>query len=145
MTMGRLAGETPKVFSRSKGIAITKTDDEELATAAWLLAKFMSVEASFQGGLAKDTATIPTTQSAWMDEEFGQYLNEGNGGSGLAALVSLLAQDQENYRFTVAAFADSAEIRDRITTLIEQCLTFTGDVDAQIAEAFETALAELNQ
>lgn len=145
MTMSRLAGESPKVLSRSKGIAICKTEDEDLATAAWLLAKFMSVEASFQGGLAKDTATIPTTQSAWMEEEFGQYLNEGNGGSGLAALVSLMAQDQDSYRFTVAAFENSAEIRDRITTLIEQCLTFTGDVDAQIEEAFETALAELNQ
>jgi ABC-type glycerol-3-phosphate transport system substrate-binding protein len=141
MTMSRLAGETPKVFSRSSGIAICQTEDEELATAAWLLAKFMSVESTFQGGLAKDTATIPTVKSAWMDEEFGQYLNESNGGSGLAGLVGLMAQDQENYRFTVSSFAGSAEIRAQLTSLIEKCLTFTGDVDAQIAEAFEAALA----
>ena len=145
MSVSRLAGESPKVFSYSSGIAICQTEDEELATAAWLLAKFMSVEASFQGGLAKDTSTIPTTKSAWLDEEFGRYLNESNGGSGLAGLVGLLAQDQENYRFTVSSFAGSAEIREQITALIEQCLTFTGDVETQIAEAFDAALAALEQ
>ena len=145
MSVSRMAGEKPKVFSYSNGIAICKTEDEDLSTAAWLLAKFMSVEASFQGGLAKDTSTIPTTKSAWLDEEYGQYLNESNGGSGLPGLVGLLAQDQESYRFTVSSFAGSAEIRAQLTALVEQCLTFTGDVDAQIAEAFDAALTALAQ
>ena len=59
--------------------------------------------------------------------------------------VAMMAQDQDAYRFTVSTFAGSAQIREQITALIEQCLTFTGDVDTQIAEAFDAALAACSQ
>ena len=145
MSLSRMTGETPMVYTCSQGLAICKAEDDDLLTAAWLLVKFMSTEADFQGGFAKDTGSIPTVKSAWVSEEFGQYLNESNGGSGLAALVAMMAQDQDAYRFTVSTFAGSAQIREQITALIEQCLTFTGDVDTQIAEAFDAALAACSQ
>lgn len=141
MSLSRMTGETPKLMTYSNGLAICKSDDDDLLTAAWLLVKFMSTEASFQGGMAKDTGSLPTVRSAWLDEEFGMFLNEANGGSGLSGLVAMMTQDQDSYRFTAQAFPGSAEIREQIAALIEQCITFTGDVDTQIAAAFESTLA----
>lgn len=142
MTLSRMAGDDPMVYACSSGLAICKSDDDDVLTAAWLLVKFMSVEADFQGGMAKDTGSLPTVRSAWMNEEFGTYLNESNGGSGLPGLVALMAQDQETFRFTASAFDGSARIREAMTALLEMCMTFTGDVDAQIREAFANTLAE---
>ena len=105
----------------------------------------MSTESTFQGGLAKDTGSLPTVKSAWLDEEFGVFLNEANGGSGLSGLVALQTQDQDSFRFTAQAFPGSAEIRTQLAALIEQCLTFTGDVDTQIAQAFENTLTACSQ
>ena len=147
MTLGRYSDENPKVLTFGKDLVVCTADDDDLLTAAWMLVKYMCTDPAFQGGLAADMGFLPVLSSPANpgSGEFSDYLDRADESVGLPALAALTTQDQDPYYFTAPAFAGSAQIRQQLDALVKQCLTFTGDVDTQIAEAFEVALTACAQ
>jgi hypothetical protein len=66
-----------------------------------------------------------------------------DGGNHIAALSAKVCLAQADAYYTSPAFNGSSEARDQVGALLTKCLAMTGDdIDAQIAEAFEDAVAE---
>ena len=147
LTLGRYSDENPKALTYGKDLVVCSADDDDLLTAAWMLVKYMCTDPAFQGGLAADLGFLPVLVSPSVpgSGEYSDYLDRADESVGLPALAALTTQDQDPYYFTAPAFTGSAQIRQQLDALIKNCMTFTGDVDTQIAEAFEAALAACPQ
>ena len=86
---------------------------------------------------------VPVLKSVGDHPVYAEFINKADGGDNIAALSAKVCLEQENAYYTSPAFNGSSEARDQVGSLMSKCLALTtGDIDAQIATAFEDAVAE---
>ena len=86
---------------------------------------------------------VPVLKSVGENPVYADFISKADGGNNIAALSAKVCLEQESAYYTSPAFNGSSEARDQVGALMTKCLALKdGDIDAQIAEAFEDAVAE---
>ena len=86
---------------------------------------------------------VPVLKSVAENEIYADFLASADGGKFISALSAKVCLEQEEAYYTSPAFNGSSEARDQVGALLTKCLSITsGDVDAQIAQAFADAVEE---
>ncbi len=132
--------ETRQSLTRSTSICMYKNDDDDLITRAWLLLRYLVTDIEFQSRFAVAAGLMPAMESAIMEEQFSKFINKANGADNVPSLAALACMEQDTAVFVIPVFDGAATAYEQIGTLLDHCLTLTGDnVDAQIEAAFNAA------
>ena len=85
---------------------------------------------------------MPVIKSVESDEIFADFVGKADGGDYIAAQSMKVCLSQVDAYFVSPAFVGSSTARDEVGSLLQKCLTVTGDVKGQIETAFEDAVDE---
>ena len=113
--------------------------------AAWLFAKFLTTDHTFQGSYSISNGYAPVIKSVKDNKAYADFLAKGeqDGTKYIQAYAVKVALEQTPSMFVSDAFYGSAVARDQVGILIQKCLAYEGaDVTAAIKSAFEAAVAE---
>ena len=142
-TIPQVDASNPKVISQGPSLCIFAKANEQEVIASWLFVKFLTTTVEFQAEFAMASGYVPVLKSAGEHPVYADFISKADGGNNIAALSAKVCLEQENAYYTSPAFNGSSEARDQVGALMSKCLSLTsGDIDAQIAEAFEDAVAE---
>ena len=142
-TIPQVDPSNPKVISQGPSVCIFQKENPQEVIASWLFVKFLTTNVDFQVefGLGS-SGYMPVIKSAMEHPVFADKLSKADGGNNVTALVIKVAMAQEAAYYTSPAFNGSSTARDQVGFLMNACLPMTGDVDKQIAKAFEDAVDE---
>jgi len=142
-TIPQVDAANPKVISQGPSLCIFAKANEQEVIASWLFAKFLTTTVEFQAEFAMASGYVPVLKSVGEHPVYADFISKADGGNNIAALSAKVCLAQEKAYYTSPAFNGSSEARDQVGALMSKCLALTsGDIDAQIAEAFEDAVAE---
>ena len=142
-TIPPVDASNPKVISQGPSLCIFAKENEQEVIASWLFAKFLTTTVEFQAEFAMASGYVPVLKSVGDHPVYADFISRADGGNNIAALSAKVCLAQEKAYYTSPAFNGSSEARDQVGALMSKCLSLTsGDIDAQIAEAFEDAVAE---
>ena len=142
-TIPQVDASNPKVISQGPSLCIFAKADEQEVIASWLFVKFLTTTVPFQAEFSMASGYVPVLKSVGANPVYADFISKADGGNNIAALSAKVCLEQENAYYTSPAFNGSSEARDQVGALMTKCLALKGDnVDAQIAEAFEDAVAE---
>ena len=142
-TIPQVDAANPKVISQGPSLCIFAKADEQEVVASWLFVKFLATTVEFQAEFSMASGYVPVLKSVAQNPVYADFISKADGGNNIAALSAKVCLDQEEAYYTSPAFNGSSEARDQVGALMTKCLALKGDnVDAQIAEAFEDAVAE---
>ena len=142
-TIPQVDASNPKVISQGPSLCIFAKANEQEVIASWLFVKFLTTTVEFQAEFAMASGYVPVLKSVGEHPVYADFISKADGGNNIAALSAKVCLEQENAYYTSPAFNGSSEARDQVGALMSKCLSLTsGDIDAQIAEAFEDAVAE---
>ena len=142
-TIPQVDASNPKVISQGPSLCIFAKANEQEVIASWLFAKFLTTTVEFQAEFGMASGYVPVLKSVGDHPVYAEFINKADGGDNIAALSAKVCLEQENAYYTSPAFNGSSEARDQVGSLMSKCLALTtGDIDAQIATAFEDAVAE---
>ena len=85
---------------------------------------------------------VPVLKSVGEHPVYADFIKNADGGNFISALAAKVCLAQADAYYTSPAFNGSSEARSQVGTLMTKCLVLTDDIDAQIAKAFEDAIAE---
>ena len=142
-TIPQVDAANPKVISQGPSLCIFAKENEQEVIASWLFVKFLTTTVPFQAEFSMASGYVPVLKSVGANPVYADFIAKADGGNNIAALSAKVCLEQENAYYTSPAFNGSSEARDQVGALMTKCLALTsGDIDAQIAEAFEDAVAE---
>ena len=142
-TIPQVDASNPKVISQGPSLCIFEKENPQEVIASWLFVKFLTTNIEFQAEFAMASGYVPVLKSVAEHPVYAAFLENADGGNNIAALSAKVCMEQENAYYTSPAFNGSSEARDQVGALMAKCLAITsGDIDAQIAAAFEDAVAE---
>ena len=137
--------EQPKVISQGPSICLFKQEKPQEMVAAWLFAKFLTMDHTFQGSFSMTNGDAPVIKSIKNNDAYAKFLAKAdeNGTANITAYAVKVAVEQENAYYASPAFNGSSDARDQVGLLIQKCFTLTdADVAGAIKKAFEDAVAE---
>ena len=133
----------PKVISQGPSVCIFKKSNPQEVVASWLFVKFLTTNATFQAEFGMASGYVPVLKSVSDNEAYAAFIGSADGGDFVSALSAKVCLAQADAYYTSPAFNGSSEARDQVGALLTKCLALTdGDIDAQIADAFEFAVEE---
>ena len=142
-TIPQVDAANPKVISQGPSLCIFQKDNPQEVIASWLFVKFLTTNVNFQAEFAMASGYVPVLKSVSDNPIYAEFISNADGGKNVAALSAKVCLLQADAYYTSPAFNGSAEARSQVAALLTKCLALTGsDVEAQIAEAFEDAVAE---
>ena len=142
-TIPQVDASNPKVISQGPSLCIFKKSNPQEVVASWLFVKFLTTNISFQAEFSMASGYVPVLKSVGANPVYADFISKADGGNNIAALSAKVCLEQENAYYTSPAFNGSSEARDQVGALMTKCLALKdGDIDAQIEEAFEDAVAE---
>ena len=142
-TIPQVDASNPKVISQGPSLCIFAKENEQEVIASWLFVKFLTTTVPFQAEFSMASGYVPVLKSVGENPVYADFISKADGGNNIAALSAKVCLEQENAYYTSPAFNGSSEARDQVGALMTKCLALKdGDIDAQIAEAFEDAVAE---
>ena len=142
-TIPQVNAESPKVISQGPSLCIFQKENSQEVIASWLFVKFLTTNVAFQAEFAMASGYVPVLKSVGENPVYADYIAKADGGNYVAALSAKVCLQQEHAYYTSPAFNGSSVAREQVGALLTKCLPMTGsDIDAQIAEAFEDAIAE---
>ena len=142
-TIPQVDAANPKVISQGPSLCIFKKSNPQEVVASWLFVKFLTTNINFQAEFSMASGYVPVLKSVGENPVYADFISKADGGNNIAALSAKVCLEQENAYYTSPAFNGSSEARDQVGALMTKCLALKdGDIDAQIAEAFEDAVAE---
>ena len=142
-TIPQVDAANPKVISQGPSLCIFAKENEQEVIASWLFVKFLTTTVPFQAEFSMASGYVPVLKSVGENPVYADFISHADGGNNIAALSAKVCLEQENAYYTSPAFNGSSEARDQVGALMTKCLALKdGDIDAQIAEAFEDAVAE---
>ena len=142
-TIPQVDADNAKVISQGPSLCIFQKDNPQEVIASWLFVKFLTTNVDFQAEFAMASGYVPVLKSVSENEVYADFISKADGGNYISALAAKVCLEQESAYYTSPAFNGSSEARDQVGALLTKCLALTdGDIDAQIAEAFEDAVAE---
>ena len=104
--------------------------------------KYLTTTVAFQADFARASGYVPVIKSVDQDQIFADFVANADGGDYIAALSMKVCLSQTDAYFVSPAFVGSSTARDEVGSLLQKCLSITGDVDSQIETAFEDAVDE---
>ena len=142
-TIPQVDAANPKVISQGPSLCIFAKENEQEVIASWLFVKFLTTTVPFQAEFSMASGYVPVLKSVGENPVYADFISKADGGNNIAALSAKVCLEQEDAYYTSPAFNGSSEARDQVGALMTKCLALKdGDIDAQIAEAFEDAVAE---
>ena len=142
-TIPQVNASNPKVISQGPSLCIFAKENEQEVIASWLFVKFLTTTVEFQAEFGMASGYVPVLKSVGAHPVYSAFIEKADGGDNIAALSAKVCLAQESAYYTSPAFNGSSEARDQVGALMSKCLAIkSGDVDAQIAAAFEDAVAE---
>ena len=142
-TIPQVDAANPKVISQGPSLCIFAKENEQEVIASWLFVKFLTTTVEFQAEFGMASGYVPVLKSVGDHPVYAEFISKADGGDNIAALSAKVCLEQENAYYTSPAFNGSSEARDQVGALMSKCLAIKdGDIDAQIATAFEDAVAE---
>lgn len=131
----------PKTILQGPSVCIFKKENPQEVLASWLLVKFLTTDAAFQGQYSEISGYSPVTKSAYESEAYQEFLSEGEKAGGLTAKTAKICKEmseKEGAFYTSPAFIGSSAARTSVGTLLKTFLLNTKTLD----QAFEEALQE---
>jgi multiple sugar transport system substrate-binding protein len=141
-TIPQVDANNKKVISQGPSLCIFQKSNPQEVIASWLFVKFLTTNVAFQAEFGMASGYVPVLKSVGENPVYKEYLDSADGGAYIAALSAKVCLEQENAYYTSPAFNGSSTARDQVGALMSKCLTLTGNVDSQIAAAFQDALDE---
>ena len=142
-TIPQVDANNAKVISQGPSLCIFQKDNPQEVIASWLFVKYLTTNVEFQAEFGMASGYVPVLKSVSANPVYADYIKNADGGNYIAALSAKVCLEQEHAYYTSPAFNGSSAARDQVGALLTKCLPLTGsDVDAQIADAFEDAVAE---
>ena len=141
-TIPQVDASNPKVISQGPSLCIFAKENEQEVAASWLFVKYLTTTVEFQAEFGIASGYVPVLKSVAENPVYKEYLNSADGGDYVTALSAKVCLDQQSAYYTSPAFNGSSTARDQVGSLMSQCLVMTGDVDSQIANAFQLAIEE---
>ena len=142
-TIPQVDPANPKVISQGPSLCIFQKENPQEVIASWLFVKYLTTTVEFQAEFAMASGYVPVLKSVAENPVYADFIASADGGNYIAALSAQVCLAQESAYYTSPAFNGSSTARDEVGALMSKCLLMSGDnVDAQIAEAFEDAVAE---
>ena len=142
-TIPQVDAANPKVISQGPSLCIFQKSNPQEVIASWLFVKYLTTTVEFQAEFAMASGYVPVLKSVAENPVYADFIANADGGNYIAALSAKVCLEQEHAYYTSPAFNGSSEARDQVGALMTKCLALTeGDIDAQIATAFEDAVAE---
>ena len=141
-TIPQVDASNPKVISQGPSLCIFAKENEQEVAASWLFVKYLTTTVEFQAEFGIASGYVPVLKSVAENPVYKEYLNSADGGDYVTALSAKICLDQQDAYYTSPAFNGSSTARDQVGSLMSQCLVMTGDVDSQIANAFQLAIEE---
>ena len=133
----------PKVISQGPSLCIFQKENPQEVIASWLFVKFLTTCVEFQAEFSVASGYVPVLKSVAENPYYADFIANADGGDNVTALSALQCLAQANAYYTSPAFNGSSEARDQAKAVMVKCLTLKGgDIDAQIAAAFEEAVDE---
>ena len=135
--------DSPKVISQGPSLCIFQKSNPQEVIASWLFVKFLTTNVNFQAEFGMASGYVPVLKSVSENPVYAEFINSADGGNFISALSAKVCLAQADAYYTSPAFNGSSEARDQVGALLTKCLSITsGDVDAQIAQAFADAVEE---
>ena len=131
-----------KVISQGPSLCVFQKSNPQEVVASWLFVKYLTTTVEFQAEFALASGYVPVLKSVSQHPVYAAELEKANGGDFITSLAAKVCLEQADYYSTSPAFIGSSVARTQVANLIANCLTMTGDVDAQIAKAFQNAVEE---
>ncbi|MBQ8769036.1 MAG: extracellular solute-binding protein [Oscillospiraceae bacterium] len=141
-TIPQVDANNKKVISQGPSLCIFQKENPQEVIASWLFVKFLTTNVAFQAEFGMASGYVPVLKSVGENPVYKEYLGSADGGAYIAALSAKICLEQESAYYTSPAFNGSSTARDQVGALMAKCLTLTGDVDSQIAAAFQDAIDE---
>ncbi len=141
-TIPQVDANNKKVISQGPSLCIFQKNNPQEVIASWLFVKFLTTTVEFQAEFGMASGYVPVLKSVGENPVYKEYLDSADGGDFIAALSAKVCLEQESAYYTSPAFNGSSTARDQVGALMAKCLTLTGDVDGQIASAFQDAIDE---
>ena len=142
-TIPQVDANNAKVISQGPSLCIFQKSNPQEVIASWLFVKYLTTTVEFQAEFAMASGYVPVLKSVAQNPVYADYISKADGGNYVAALSAKVCLEQEHAYYTSPAFNGSSAAREQVGALLTKCLPMTGDnIDAQIAEAFEDAVAE---
>ena len=142
-TIPQVDPANPKVISQGPSLCIFQKSNPQEVIASWLFVKYLTTTVEFQAEFGMASGYVPVLKSVADNEIYADFIANADGGNFVSALSAKVCLEQQDAYYTSPAFNGSSEARDQVGALLTKCLALTGDnVDAQIATAFEDAVAE---
>lgn len=111
----------PKVISQGPSLVIFKTNAQEQA-AAWLFAKFLTTKVELQAEFSMTNGYAPVINSVEDNEVYQTFLDSADGYDNLQASCVKQCLNQKNALFVSPVFDGSAEAREQVGILLQNCL-----------------------
>ena len=142
--------ENVKMISQGPSICLfNKQNDQEIA-AAWLFAKFITTNHTFQAKCSMNNGYTPAIQSIKDNQIYANFLSKADGNKNLQA-TSVLAtmelaakknSDNTPYFFVSPAFTGSSQARDQMAVLMENCFRQKTSGSQTAAQLIESIFSE---
>ena len=142
-TIPQVSADNAKVISQGPSLCIFQKSNPQEVIASWLFVKFLTTNVNFQAEFGMASGYVPVLKSVSKNEAYAGFIANADGGDFISALSAKVCLAQADAYYTSPAFNGSSEARDQVGALLTKCLALTdGDIDAQIADAFEFAVEE---
>lgn len=125
--------DNPKAILQGPSVCIFKKSNPQEVLASWLLVKYLTTNANFQGRYSEISGYMPVTKSAYNSPLYQEFLEENNLTARTAKICKKMVDDEAFY--TSDAFVGSSKARERVEILMKSA--FSGD---DLAETFAKAI-----
>ena len=135
----------PKVISQGPSICMFKQENPQEMVAAWLFAKFLTTDHTFQGSYSISNGYAPVIKSVKNNKAYADFLAKGekDGTTNITAYAVKVAIEQEKAYYASPAFNGSSVARDQVGLLLQKVFTLPDNgLEAAIKKAFQDAIDE---
>ena len=133
-----------KVISQGPSLVLFKNENPQAVLATWLFTQYLN-STTVQARFALASGYLPVTKTAAQLKEYQDFLEKAAGNStGIAALATKVALEQEKNYYTSAVFIGSAYARDEVASLLKKIMIDqtinSSNADQKILAYFEEAI-----
>ena len=135
----------PKVIFQGPSICMFKKANPQEIVAAWLFAKFLTTDQTFQAAYSMTNGYAPVIKSVVDNPTYAQFLAKADedGTTNIIAYAVKVAIEQQDAYFALPAFNGSSVARDQVGLLLQKVFTLPDNgLEAAIKKAFEDAVDE---
>ena len=112
-----------KVIQQGPSLCLFKKADSQEMAAAWLFAKFLTTNVSFQAKFSMKNGYTSVIESVRQDEDYADTLAAADGNENLQATCVLQTLAQMDAYYVSPAFNGSSAARNEVGRLLQACFS----------------------